>query len=164
MSQLVLQRPGELSDTELEKFEKLVRQGNEVASQGLPERIRKALVPAFIKSGENVMAVGALKKPEGSYINRIAKCSGNRELAGYKFELGWVYVVPDHRGKRYSSRICKALLEFSAERIFATTRTDNSLMRHVLKRNDFVEVGTSYSSQEHPGKSLSVWIRDAKQQ
>jgi len=129
------------------EFARLVRQGFATANEGLDSRLRDAKWLAFYYApGDTLEAVAALKAPTQRYREEIFKKAGAAvNPADYPLELGWVFVVPAHRGNRIAERLCRQLVErVPTSAVFATTRTDNASMMRILVALGFTRVGTPY--------------------
>jgi len=135
------------TEEERRGFAHLVRLGFEGSDDGLPGRIRDARWLAFYYvAGGTLAAVAALKTPNGMYREDVFnKATARVSAADYEFELGWVFVVPAHRGKRIAENLCRQLLaRVPTSGVFATTRPDNVSMIRILRALDFARVGKPY--------------------
>lgn len=152
--------PAEWPKEILAEFETLVRAGGQVAIQGLSARIADAHSLACHFENGRLVATSALKKPHPSYRERLSKRSGfDLNQSTHPYEVGWVYVLPDHRGLGLSRPLVEACLAAIGHiGVFATTRTDNMAMRCTLKRCGFVEAGNVYKSN-HGDASLQLFVR-----
>jgi hypothetical protein len=142
------------SEKELKAFEKLVREGGEVISQGLTERIRGAAVLIMLRRLDKLVGIAALKRPEATYRTSIAeKCGADVNVDAYPYELGWMYVIPSEKGNKHSYRLMDAALRAGGDAgIFATTRTD------ILPCYKFFPAGVPYRSSR--GKyHLALFLR-----
>jgi predicted GNAT family N-acyltransferase len=148
----------------LGSFEGLVRAGGEVAGAGLPVRITEAKVLACHFVEGQLAAIAALKNPKQSYRAKILARSGfDLDQERYPYELGWVFVVPQHRGARLSRPLVKACLASANNAgVFATTRQDNEPMQRTLKRYGFAQAGDVYKS-ERGDASLVLFLREGVQ-
>ncbi len=129
------------------EFARLVRQGFETSNDGLDSRLRNAKWLAFYYApGDTLEAVAALKAPTERYREEVfSKAGAAVNPADYPLELGWVFVVPAHRGNRIAESLCPQLVErVPTPAVFATTRTDNASMRRILTTLGFTRVGTPY--------------------
>ena len=164
MPELIVKSPSECSNVEIGAFIAFVRAGGEVSIQGLPERIRGAAALVFARIDSLVVGVAALKQPQASYRRRVSTESGAPLLAEeFPYELGWVYVSPESRGKRLSLLLSQAALAASKDAgVFATSRTENIAMHRSLAKLGFVATGNPFVSGR--GKhSLQVFARHAAQ-
>jgi GNAT superfamily N-acetyltransferase len=165
VADIVVKSPRACSDLEIGVFIACVRAGGEVSVQGLVERIRGAAALGFAHRDGLLLGVSALKLPQASYRRRIGSESGTQlRDTQFPYELGWVYVMPDARGKGLSLALSEAVLASSADAgVFATSRTDNNPMHRTLIKLGFQPAGKSFTSGR--GKHvLQVFTRDAAQQ
>jgi hypothetical protein len=161
---ILTKAPADCGNLEIGVFIAAVRAAEEVSMQGLVERIRNSAALAFAYEDGALAGVSALKRPQASYRRRIGTASGVAlPEQAFPFELGWVYVLPDSRGKRLSLALCKAVLsESEGSGVFATSRLDNEPMHKSLFEVGFRQRGKPYASGR--GKhELAVFIRDAAQ-
>ena len=164
MPELITKSPGNCTNIEVGAFIAFVRAGGEVSIQGLAERIRAAAALVFARVNGSVVGVAALKQPQASYRRRVASESGTSiSAAEFPYELGWVYVSPESRGKGVSLLLSlAAVAESKGAGVFATSRTDNIPMHRSLVKAGFDAVGNSFASGR--GKySLQVFVRHAAQ-
>ena len=160
MPELIVKCPGDCSNIEIGAFVAFVRAGGEVSMQGLPERIRGSAALVFARVDGLVVGVAALKRPQLSYRRRGSTESGAQLPAEeFPYELGWVYVSPESRGKGLSLSLSQAALaESEGAGVFATSRTDNIAMHRSLAKLGFGAVGNPFASGR--GKhSLQVFVR-----
>ena len=154
-----LKEPTACTAEECRDFARLVRQGFEGSDDGLTQRIEKAHLLAFCyATGEGLAATAALKAPGERYRSDVfEKAVAAASPSDYRFELGWVYVVPAHRGKQVAEGLCRQLLScVPASHVFATTRIDNTLMIRILLSLGFERVGTPYLRRD---EELIVFLR-----
>jgi RimJ/RimL family protein N-acetyltransferase len=153
---------GECSTDELNKFVKLVEKGDEVDRCNLSDRVKRAQFLAFsYDESNNLVGVGAIKQPNTTYRNSVfSKAKSNHPPNQYDVELGWIYIEEDFRGRGIGKTIVRELLEkIKDKKVYATTRTDNDTMKHILKYFKFHESGEEYKSTR--GKhSLVLFVRD----
>ncbi len=84
--------------------------------------------------------------------------------AEYPFELGWVFVMPSARGRRFSLDLTQAALSAAGTAgVFATSRTDNIPMNAVLTKFGFVPAGHPYPSTRG-SHQLQLFVRRSAQQ
>ena len=163
--QLVSRKPSDCHDTEISDFMALVLAGGEVTANGLEDRIRCAVSLVFLTIGCCLCGVAALKRPEASHRKRVLSNSGIAlpEDQFPFFELGWVFIMPSARGRRFSVDLTRtALFSAGTEGVFSTSRTDNPGMHATLAKFQFVPAGKSWASDrgEH---SLQLFLRCATQ-
>jgi len=95
--------PDGFSEGERVLFSALVRQGGEVGENTLATNLKAAKVLVFGKIAGEVLGIAALKRPQASYRNRIGGKAGVEiGPAGYPYELGYVFLLPEAQGKKLS--------------------------------------------------------------
>jgi len=145
-------KPSDCSTDELKAFEGLVLKGGEVSAVGLPGRIRRAKLLVFSREGDRLIGVAAIKKPGEDYQSRTAaksKLDLPKEL--WPYELGWVFLEEDARGKRLSHALVACALDGLCTALFATSRAENNSMHAALTRAGFKQEGECYPSDHHAG-------------
>ncbi len=148
MNQVDVKGPRECSDREREEFLKLVVQGGEVATKGLPNRIMTAEALGFLRVDDRLVGIAAVKNPSDKYRNKISDHSGfSLPEQTFLYELGWIFIAPAARGNKYSFHLAKDVITTVAGAgIFATSRSDNVAMHRVLDELGFQASGTAYKS------------------
>lgn len=136
------------SDAEIVAFCCFVRQGGEVEPAGLEGRVRTARSLVFLYVDSVLVAVAAMKRPGATYrADKFHAAGKPREASRYSHELGWVFVLPEHRGKRYSHVVASAAMsQADGAPVFATTRADNAAMQKTLKHLGFARLGDTWKS------------------
>lgn len=159
---IVSKKPSECSTQELEQFAKLVMAGGEVAN-GLPARVQRAVSLVMLFSGEELVGTAGLKRPEAGYQNKVfLKARTDKGPADFNFELGWVYIAPEHRNSKKAMPLIEAAMKASDEApIFATARENNGAMHHLLKKVGFTLSGGSYASKQNAGQKIVLFVTDA---
>ncbi|WP_210418633.1 GNAT family N-acetyltransferase [Aliikangiella coralliicola] len=144
----IIKTPRECSLDEISLFEKLVLEGGEVQAQGLRKRIEQAYKLIFIELDNQCVAVGALKRPNINYKNKVFLKSGEPDAAkDYLYELGYLYTLSESRGKGIGSFLMKSVINaLDGNSCFATTREDNLIMHHLFKKTSFARLGKAYQS------------------
>jgi ribosomal protein S18 acetylase RimI-like enzyme len=154
-----LKEPIACTEGERREFARLVRQGFETAAEDLDGRIRDAEWLAFhYAEGNTLAAVAALKAPNVRYRDNVfKKADAPVSPAAYKLELGWVFVIPAHRGNRIAESLCQLLLaRVPTSCVFATTRPNNISMISILLALGFARVGKPYP---HRNEELVLFLR-----
>jgi GNAT superfamily N-acetyltransferase len=139
--------PSACTEDERREFERLVRQGFDGSDDGLSGRIRGAKRLAFHYAVDGTLAaVAALKAPDEWYRAEVFRKAGvSVSPADHELELGWVFVVPAHRGDRVGEALCRQLLaDAPSAGLFATTRANNALMIEILLALGFARAGNPY--------------------
>lgn len=151
MPQIIYKRPSSCSKAELGAFETLLKEGGEVPSQGLHERVLRAewLVFALEEDG-TLSGISALKKPNDSYKKKVFRKAGTElKPDDFPFEAGWLFVDPGFRGKKYSRLLLDAVIRLAASNsVYATTRENNELMRRTNRHCGLMDTGSPYTSEE----------------
>lgn len=152
----VVKKPSECTPVELDAFQSLVEEGGEVTPHGLRQRIEQAEALVFITDSECV-AIGAIKHPNEGYKESVFSKAGIAEKSSnYIYELGWLYVKPEARGKGLGHSLMKAVIAYlSGSSCYATTRENNDSMHHLFAQYDFNRLGAVYPSNN--GYSLVVY-------
>ncbi|MGO6947029.1 MULTISPECIES: GNAT family N-acetyltransferase [Rhizobium] len=160
MYSFVYRSPSKCSDQEIDEFCALVVQGGEV-SRGLKPRVKKALMLGFVVSNGAIVGTSALKKPATSYRQKVFRHAANDIKASeFPYELGWIFLHPDHRGKGRMAELLGKLMGFATGKgIFATTRTNNDRMLKILLNLAFKPSGEPYASTQQPGQSLQLLLQ-----
>jgi len=157
---ITLKAPSECSRGELELFTRLARDGGEVQSYGLSNRVRRAKALAFLVEDGSTIGIAALKQPDQGYKADVFAKAGAAEAPGqFLYEVGWVVIAEKHRGRKLSRVLVDAVLSKSESRsVFATSATTREAMHRTLSRFGFVRHGQSYPSSERD-EELFLFIR-----
>jgi len=151
MANIISKKPSECSANELASFESLVSKGGEVNEAGLSDRIRNAESLVFLIEDNGVLSgVAALKKPLASYKKKVFNNSESKENPDeFNFEIGWIYVEEEFRGRKYSQLLLGEVLKLVGEnRLYATTRENNEAMRKTNFRYGLQQSGRPYKSND----------------
>lgn len=154
-----LKRPNACSERERRAFARLVREGFEGSDETLEQRIGAARRLAFRWAQEEApVAISGLKAPTVAYRQSVfEKAESGVSSAGYRLELGWVYVVPHQRRYGIAADLCRRLLQSERGcRLFATTRPDNTPMIKILSALGFQRVGKPYPRR---GQVYALFLR-----
>lgn len=152
--------PERCSKAELETFCDFVRRGGEVQDDGLEGRVRQAKALVFLRVDGQVIGVAAIKRPALKYRDGVFRKAGVPHAASrFHLEIGWVFVMPDHRKKGYSHALCAAAMsQAERESTFATTRLDNVAMQRTLERFGLRRLGDSWQSDRGTKPRLVLYI------
>jgi predicted GNAT family N-acyltransferase len=158
--QVLIKKPIDCSASELETFKNLVLDGGEVTQTNLGSRIKNAEILGLLKQNDEVIGIGALKKPNKTYKQSVFnKANASEDADKYGLELGWVFIPPSFRGKGFSHLIVEKLLQpFLNEEIFATSHENNRPMHRTLKKFGFIKHGKPYPSESREG-NLCLFIK-----
>lgn len=138
-------------------FRKFMEPSDTVDIEGLYKRIRRAHKLSISHEDSKILAVGAVKSPHESYVQRLS------ELFSYEIssnmELGWIYVDQACRGKGLADLIIKqSLIGLEDFRMYATVSVYNKPMIHLLTKNGFTQVSGFYSNKKR--NLISLMIKD----
>jgi GNAT superfamily N-acetyltransferase len=140
--------PSSLTGREFDACLALIREGGEVSAAGLEGRVKGAARLARLYVGTKLCGVAALKRPELGYRSSVAaKAAIQLPADVYPYELGYVYVIPEERGKGFSRELVReALAGAEAAGVFATTRSSNAAMQATLTKGGFTRQGNFFPS------------------
>lgn len=152
--------PAELSNEEFACIERLISQGGEVPRAGLGDRMKTAEALVCHREEGCPAGVAALKNPAPTYKQKVfGKAGVAEDHRSYRFELGWIYIQPQFRGRKLSQVLVKAALrKAGTEGVYATTRSNNEAMQNTLRRFGFTQLGTAYQP-ERGNHELVLFIR-----
>lgn len=153
----------ECTEEELDSFATLVREGGEVI-EGVRARVENAFRLGFVTYDGVIVGTAALKKPISTYRNKVfSKSKSELSPKAYPFELGWIYLRPDHRKRGQMNRLLDKLLSLAGEKgIFSTTRSNNEIMEEILHERGFRTDGEVYPSTQNPELTIKLFIIDAE--
>ena len=156
----VAKAPSKCSEEEKKIFFQLVKSGGEVVLDGLEDRIRTAEMLVFHYDGNKLLGVAALKTPSSSRRNGVfQKSQANLPEDTFPFELGWVVVTLQYRGKGLSRCLVETALQAAdGQNVFAVSRVDNAFMHKTLERYGFTREGRSYLSRRST-HDLQLFVR-----
>lgn len=156
-----LKEPNACTEAERRDFERLVREGFAGSDEGLAGRISDAERLGFhYAEGDTLAGIAGLKAPCQGYRDDVfEKADVGLSAADCRLELGWVFVVPAHRGKGIGESLCRRLLaEVPTSCVFATTRPDNDPMIRILNTLGFARAGNPYPHVRR-GEELVLFMR-----
>jgi GNAT superfamily N-acetyltransferase len=142
-------------------FTRLVQQGGEVDDIVVARNTDAARQLVFLRRGETLIGIAALKLPQVSYRKRISDLAGvNIPAETFPSELGYVFVIPTEQKRGFSRILVKAVIEGSSnEGIYATSRADNVAMHRTLERFEFRAAGKPYPGRD---QAIQLFVRDAR--
>lgn len=149
--ELQLKIPSGCRAQELEVFQERTELGGEVDDGGLAYRIVHAEKLAFLSVDGNLVGTAGLKNPEQTYRLKVSRKSDfELPVQQFPYELGWIYVVPEAEGRGYAKAMAGVLLHsIKGHGVFATTRTNNGAMNHLLPSTfKFVASGNLYKARD----------------
>jgi predicted GNAT family N-acyltransferase len=162
---IVIKRPSDCSEAELQDFAALILAGGEVTAVGLDARIKKAEALVFLSQNDCLKGIAAVKNPEQNYKSGVfQKARASVQSDEFPFELGWVFVLPSSRGAGFSHRLVQAALGATGGRaIFATSRSDNTPLHKVLNAYGLSKNGGEYASTRG-NQNLALFVSNVAQQ
>ena len=158
---LVVKRGCDSSDTDRIELKRLLKEGGEICLATFDELAADAPAVAFYCKGGILFAVGALKRPRASYRAKVFRNAGVAAVAAdFPFELGWVHVREEARGRGLGCLVSAAVLcRAGGANVYCTSRSGNSGMHRIAESLGFVPCGREYDSHENPGETLRLFIR-----
>ena len=104
--------------------------------------------------------MAAVKEPSIGYKKKVFKKAGSQEDPDkYTFEIGWMYVEPAFRGRKYSRSLLEEVLVLVGNRqAYATTRENNEPMKRTNVRCGLEQSGHPFAS-DHGNYNLILFIR-----
>lgn len=152
--------PSALSKEDQARFCALVISEGEVAD-GLAELVEQAAWLALLYDDDQLIGTGGIKHPRpGYHAGVFTKSASDLKAADYPLELGWLVVDKDRRGQKLGWPIIDGLLEkVPTTRLYATTRTGNAGMQHMLPKRGFAINGTPYKSKQRPTEKILLYVR-----
>jgi len=160
----ILSGPGSsFSDDARESFIELAISGGEVTEGTLRTNVPAADTLVFLRDLGELQGVAALKLPQPAYRTSITGKSGvPLTPAAYPVELGYILVAEHAQSRGHSRRLVSEAVQAAGQRgIFATSRADNTRMHATLSKFGFEPVGKTYSSNQHPGSLIQLFLRPA---
>ena len=151
--------PDEASEEQKAAFMALVRDAGEVAD-GLKARLARAAKLALLSTRDELAGTAAIKHPSASYRRKVFKNAKVDGADNFLHELGWVVIAKRWRGQHLTGTIVDAALRaIPGAAVFATTRSNNAAMHHVLEKRGFVRAGISYPSEQRPEQHIVLYVR-----
>ncbi|GLR63567.1 GNAT family N-acetyltransferase [Marinospirillum insulare] len=143
-----IKKPADCNQEELADFERLINEGGEVTAVGLRGRILQAEKLVLINQAGKCVAIGAIKNPNPGYKVGVFNKAGVAASQQYKFELGWLYVPEEERGKGNGRELMRVITEsLIGQKSYATTRENNQVMHKLFEAFGYTKAGKSYPSQ-----------------
>ncbi len=146
---VISRSPADCSDATLRDIAALAAEGGEVEAEDIAKGIRRAEALLWVAQGESICAVAALKRPHASYRQRVFKNAGSAvrpEL--FPYELGYIFVEEATRDRKFARSLAIQALQVAGEHaVYATTRSDNAAMQHILTSLGFMRCGEDYQSK-----------------
>jgi hypothetical protein len=146
--------PASLTTEEIAECIDVIKQGDAVDLVSAKRELPLATTLAVVRAGGKIVAVGAIKRERQAYALKTARDSGV-SFPPETLELGYVAVLPDHRGHRLSGSVVEALLSQHEGRLFATTF--NARMKTTLQNAGFIQDGNEWPGRKK--QMVSFWKR-----
>lgn len=155
-----VREPMTFTASEIRSFVELVSSGGEVSEIGLLDRVRRAEALVLLTELDELVAVGAIKRPSASYRRKVFQMAEvDAPPDQFPLELGWIVVRDGHRGVGLGNRVVEAAVAVAGlENIYATSHTQNELMHAALQRYGFARAGVPYASTMRK-LSLALFLR-----
>lgn len=149
--ELFIKKYSDLDNDEKRQITNLISRGGEVNQKTLPERLAQTAMIAFLVEDNLVIATASVKIPTKGYkLHVFSESNSNISIDEYIYELGYVMVDEQFRSLKFASKLCSELCRvFLADRLFATTRTNNISMQAILLKNNFSEIGQVYLNRDN---------------
>jgi hypothetical protein len=150
--------PSEISEETKRAVVKLLIKQNKVRDPSI-EKLNRCKWLCLCKVNGIIVSIGAIKPATTSDFDKEHSNLPHLK-SNFRFELGYCYTEPDHRGKGYSSSIVRKLIEMeSVVNLIASTeiRKDNRMV-HILEKNNFARQGEQWKSGIH-GRALGLYVR-----
>ena len=157
----MIDSPNCVAESERNKFRELVLCGGEVQRRGLKNLVNEAKALLFLHVDKQLVGVAGIKRPRNKHRNDVFRDAGVPEYAcKFQFELGWVFVKCEYRGKGYSRALSAAAMsEAEGEPTFATTRLDKPAMQRTLERLGFRRLGDSWLSTLNENAPMGLYVK-----
>ena len=96
-----------------------------------------------------MIGAGAIKRPLMSYQEKVFASAIVDEQASEEYrEIGWLFTTPEKRGKGVGTKIMDAIAnELTNAPCFATTRTNNDAIKHIMPKYGLRKSGENYPSR-----------------
>jgi hypothetical protein len=148
------------SSKQVDDFVALVLAGGEVEPNGLRQRVLAAPQLAFLRQGDCLVGVGGLKSPSAAHRHEVESGSNVAlPIAQVPFELGWVFILPSARNRKFSLPLCRQLIAAAGNQgVFATSRVTNSGMHRTLEKLGFSRQGAEWHSHRS-NDNLALFVR-----
>ncbi len=142
----IVKSPSECSVLEIDVFEQLAREGNQVCTIGLRDRIMQAEKLVFIWQDDVCVAIAGLKNPLPSYKRKVFRAAGMEGMGNhYQYEVGYIFA----KVKGVGNKLMETVLSASEGAMtFATTKDGNEVMQYLLPKFGFSKLGCSYSNDK----------------
>lgn len=152
--------PSEFSQAERTHFVEFVCAGGEIDGVAIQANVEVAAGLVFLTQAGRIVGAGALKIPQLGYRDGfVAKAGVALPVEIYPYELGYILLHEDMRGRGLARKLMEGALQFAGkEGVFATVRTDNGAMRACLSKYDFDMAGEPYPGMQDR-RIIQLYVR-----
>lgn len=156
---MILKPANQFSAAELDTFKKIVLQADQVKAETFDKLIAKNPQLLFYPNTIEPESVAALKIPNPEYKKKIfQQAQSKHDPNDFEYEMGWLVCLKP--GEGIGQKVASFLAE-KTDQIYASTRSDNQKMIHILEKIGFKKSGKDYPS-ERGGYELSLYIKPLK--
>lgn len=149
--------PSSFGQQTLDRLAELITGGGETNNRNINRNLRNAHAIAFARVNGYPIGVAVVKQPVATYTPKVFQAAGVAELATqFRLELGYVVISPQYRGQGVAQKLM-GLINQTNQPMYATTRSDNSSMIHILQSMGFEPTGTPYQGES--GNKLTLWTK-----
>lgn len=149
--------PSSFGQQTLTRIADLIASGGETNGRNINRNLQNAHAIAFARVDGNPVGVIVVKQPVATYKTKVFAAAGVAELdAKFKLELGYAMINPQYRGQGVAQKLT-GLIKGIGEPMYATTRSNNAAMIHILQSIGFAKTGTAYQGES--GSELTLWTK-----
>jgi GNAT superfamily N-acetyltransferase len=153
---IILLKPAECSEEQLEQFFDLVISGKQVQAEGLPERIKAAALLGFAYVDGKLAGTASVKNQKRSYVTGIfLKAKVPRLAENFDHEIGYAVTHEEYRRRGISRDLIQHLVaQKPGAKFYATTKNDD--MRGLLEKSGYERTGRPYLNPSN--ETLDLFI------
>ena len=142
-------RKNDLTDSHRNTFENLLKIQGKVQGK-LSEKADRCKLLCIVTSNDTPVAIGAIKSKTQSDFDK-QKADLTTLSDDFKWELGYLFTVDNHKGNGIAANIVKLLIkEYGDDNLMASTEINaNPAMVKILERNGFRHYGKPWKSNIH---------------
>jgi GNAT superfamily N-acetyltransferase len=158
--EVLLMQTGEPLAFDLDYIEKFIKDHLTISGESLRNRLDRCvrIVTLTHPKTNELIGLAAIKQPFKTYREKILK---GWSLPEFKYELGYVALVPSYRGLGLSSSLIQEALYRFDYNVFSTVDTSNKAMAKTLRQNGF-EFSLNFYAELDPKKLMSLFILKEK--
>ncbi len=144
---MIIKKPTDCTEDELNNFKNLVIEGGQVDSTGLENRINQCkFLGFFYNDKKELVGISAIKTKTKHSVEAIKLKAGISDGKLPIYELGYSVTKQNFRGQGINRAINDKLLE-AAKTIDIYATTDNDTMRKYLIERGFSKKGKSFKGR-----------------